>query len=206
MENKDPREIALGGRFIGRSPLRPGKAGKASINAFKRLRPGEFQGPGGKIIPDHPWLTPAAMAFLESILTPESSVLETGAGGSTLWIARRVKTLVTYEHDPRWYRTVSDQLKRRGISNVSLYFDPAYPTKGLNHVAEAFDVLLCDGRGRIQTIRTALNSVRVGGWIMLDNAERARYHPIVEELDAKFDTRFVFKDGWEAKAWKKSKT
>jgi hypothetical protein len=155
MGNPDPREIALGGRFLRPLPGRSSGLGKARKTRLNGLRQGEFVGPGGKIIPDHPWLTPAAMAFLDSILTPGSTVLETGAGGSTFWISRRAKYLVSYEHDARWYRAVSDQLKKRGISNVTLVFDPAYPTKGIQADPNFFDVFLCDGRGRIQTIRTA---------------------------------------------------
>jgi predicted O-methyltransferase YrrM len=183
--------------------LGPGKPEKAPVNAFKRIPEGSFAGPHGKIVPDHPWLTPEAMGFLESILTPTSSVLETGAGGSTLWIAKRAGMVVTYEHDEKWYSTIRRELDRRGIRNVLLYLIPSYPTAGLTFDDEIFDVLLVDGRGRVQTIKTALRSVKRGGWILLDNSERTRYDSGKEILDAACSEKRIFKDGWEATAWKK---
>ena len=38
-----------------------------------------------------PWLPPAAVNYLDQLLSPEMRVLEYGAGGSTLWLAERVK-------------------------------------------------------------------------------------------------------------------
>ena len=180
-----------------------GRTENGPDNAFKRVIQGGFRGPHGKQVPDHPWLTPEAMKFLESILTPTSSVLETGAGGSTIWIAKRAGMLVTYEHDRNWYEAIRRELDRRGIKNVLLFFCPSYPAEGFALDDEIFDVLLVDGRGRVRTIETALNAVRRGGWILLDNSERARYDSGKENLDAACSEKRVFNDGWEATAWKK---
>lgn len=55
-----------------------------------------------------PWITFPAARALENLLTPDSRVLEYGAGGSTLFFAKRVRTLVTIEHDREWLqRTVA---------------------------------------------------------------------------------------------------
>lgn len=180
-----------------------GRAEKGPENAFKRVIQGGFRGPHGRQVPDHPWLTPEAMGFLESVLTPTSSVLETGAGGSTIWIAKRAGMLVTYEHDRKWYEAIRRELDRRGIKNALLFFCPSYPADGFSLDDEIFDVLLVDGRGRVRTIETALNAVRRGGWILLDNSERARYDSGKEILDAACSEKRVFNDGWEATAWKK---
>jgi len=55
-------------------------------------------------IKPRPWLSDDAIAYLESILTPEMHVIEHGSGGSTLWFASRVVTVIAYEHDTDWYR------------------------------------------------------------------------------------------------------
>lgn len=201
MINAKPRRIAQETRGTRPASRTGGEGKKTRENAFSGVPPGGFRGPDGRPVAPTPWLTPSATIFLDGILTSGSSVLETGAGGSTLWIAARVRDLVSFEHDPGWYRVVRGELARRGIVNVTLVLDPEYPTKGINAEDNQFDVLLVDGRGRVKTIRSAMNAVRKGGWIFLDNAERARYHPIVEELDARCSTKVIFLDGWEARAW-----
>ena len=48
-----------------------------------------------------PYVTFRAMEWLEGYLTPEVSVFEYGSGGSTVYLAKRVKTVVSVEHDRR---------------------------------------------------------------------------------------------------------
>ena len=50
-----------------------------------------------------PWLVKDSIKFLESILTRDSIVLETGSGNSTVWFAERVKKVISFEHDKVWY-------------------------------------------------------------------------------------------------------
>jgi predicted O-methyltransferase YrrM len=156
-----------------------------------------------KTVADKPWLTPGAIEFLETVINEESVVVETGAGGSTIWLAARVAKVTTYEHNPLWARLVRRELVRRRLSNVRLVLDPEYPATGLgHHPARSVDLLLVDGRGRCLSIRTGLPAVRPRGWVFLDNSERERYAPIVKELDERFTTRVKFVDGWEARAWR----
>lgn len=155
-----------------------------------------------KKVLDVPWLTRSAMEFLESVVLKDSIVLETGAGGSTVWLARRAAEVTTYEHNPVWLRLVRLALIEKKISNVRLIFDPEYPINGISAPAGSVDLLLVDGRGRCLSIRTGLPAVRPGGWIFLDNADRERYSPIIKELDERFTTQIKFVDGWEARAWR----
>ena len=48
--------------------------------------------------PDAPWLTRAAIAWLEAHLRPEHRGFEWGSGTGTLWFARRSASLVSVEH------------------------------------------------------------------------------------------------------------
>lgn len=156
-----------------------------------------------KKVGDRPWLTPGAIEFLATIVDEKSVVLETGAGGSTVWLAQKVARVVTFEHNPLWAMLTRKALEAKGLRNVSLVLDPDYPTKGLLSVPRfIFDLFLVDGRGRCLSIRTGLSAVRAGGWIFLDNADRERYSPIIKELDERFTTQIKFGDGWEAKAWR----
>jgi hypothetical protein len=59
-----------------------------------------------------PWMTFDAIDFLRSWLPPNARVFEYGSGGSTLfWLSRGV-SCISVEHDPSWYRIVSDRINR----------------------------------------------------------------------------------------------
>ncbi len=53
-----------------------------------------------------PWITYAGIDFLNRVLAPDMRVFEWGVGGSTLFFARRVRNLVSVEHDPNWARDI----------------------------------------------------------------------------------------------------
>ena len=57
-----------------------------------------------------PWLTEGAIDFLSHFVRPGFRVLETGSGASTLWFAKRAKSVVSIEDDPDWYAAVTAAL------------------------------------------------------------------------------------------------
>jgi Methyltransferase domain len=144
-----------------------------------------------------PWITYEAQRALERILTPEMRVFEYGSGGSTLFFAQRVAELVSVEHDPDWHAKVQARLGSRSELILVPSTDEApgdYASTDERHVgrsfrayAEAidrfpdgyFDLLLIDGRARASCFRHGRAKVRAGGWIMLDNSDRAQYASVV---------------------------
>ena len=74
--------------------------------------------------PDKPWLTPGAVAFLESRLTPDMNALEFGSGRSTLWYATKVDRLLSIEHNEGWFVRVKAVLVGHDSSNVDYRFIP----------------------------------------------------------------------------------
>jgi len=77
-----------------------------------------------------PWLTFLAIEFLEEFLEPHMAVCEYGSGGSTLFFARRVRELVSIEHDPQWHKRVQEALVARRIGNVTSMLRVAEPAQG----------------------------------------------------------------------------
>lgn len=79
-----------------------------------------------------PWITFSAIKFLEQTLTKEMVVYEFGSGGSTLFLAKKVKQVYSVEHDPKWLQTVSVAIKNKGYSNWSGQFiEPVYRSEYL---------------------------------------------------------------------------
>ncbi len=149
-----------------------------------------------------PWLVHEAIIFLEAILTKESLVLETGSGGSTIWFANKARSVLSFEHNKIWYRNVKETLEQKKIKNVDLRYAPDYPKKGLD-LKGTFDVILIDGRGREKSFMSILKNLKVGGYLILDNAERPKYKNIIRIMSSLGYPRMIFVEGWSTIFWRK---
>lgn len=152
---------------------------------------------------DRPWVVYEAAEWLNGLLEPEWSVFEWGSGVSTLFFARRVQRVVTIEHVDAWRARVAERLEREGLTNVDLRCVPPDPAderadaeadgaeRAYARYAGAIDaepdrsldLVMVDGRARALCIEHALPKLRPGGWLVLDNAERAFYASIRARLE-----------------------
>lgn len=133
-----------------------------------------------------PLITEGAIRFLERWLQPHFSVLEFGAGASTLYFARKLTRgrLVSLEHAPWWAQAVSEQLESSSCASCAAQCHLARrPYNRSSHVLDGtppgYDLVFIDGRDRVACARTACHLIRPGGVLMLDNSERPKYHPIL---------------------------
>ena len=130
-----------------------------------------------------PWLTFPAIAFLESRLRHDLRVFEYGAGYSTLWWAARVQSVVSCEHDAVWV----EDMRQRVPSNVVLLHRPLVPAieeycnEANRHLV---DVIVIDGRNRVECAKRCLPGLSEQGVIVWDNSDRARYAEGFEFLGA----------------------
>lgn len=135
--------------------------------------------------PGVPWLTRQAVEILEERLKPSDIGLEWGSGRSTVWFARKVAHLTSIEHNDHWYNRVKKLLSDKGIENVDLLF-AALEAKGqgppeyVRVIAEqpkaSFDFVLVDGRLRDQCTEVALQIIKPGGMLIIDDAARYIQH------------------------------
>lgn len=129
--------------------------------------------------PADPWLTPAAIDLLGTLLRPADRGAEFGSGRSTLWFAARVASLTSVEHDARWYEGVTAQLKDQGIGNVEYilvpegqpteYGDGPYARKALEFPDASLDFALVDGYYRDYCAKFIMPKVKPGGILVIDN-------------------------------------
>jgi predicted O-methyltransferase YrrM len=138
--------------------------------------------------PTAPWLTKAAIELLEDWLRPTDCGLEWGAGRSTLWFARRVQRLISIESDLTWYQKVDRQLHDQQLDHVTLHHSAVDYSRGKsdNHryvqigaelPPASQDFVLVDGHLRDFCARTALDKVKPGGLLIIDNANWYLSHP-----------------------------
>jgi len=129
--------------------------------------------------------------FLNEILNLDSKVIEFASGGSSLYIAERVKSLLTLEYSILWYNILREAIVKEGISNITQHYDPDYP-KNFHCAKPNFDVATVDIWGdpaRKMCIESAMNCVRPGGYLIFHN------HVFIERLR---------KEGWaQVKDWGK---
>ena len=128
-----------------------------------------------------PWLTLSAIRWLEDILRPEDRIFEWGSGGSTVWLAQRVSSVVSIESDPAWFRKVSNWLIEEKLDNVELEFIGKEPVMAWKPYADAIrtfegelDIIFIDGDLETRTIcaEVAVEVADDKTIILLDNSVR----------------------------------
>lgn len=152
-----------------------------------------------------PWLTEESINFLEEFLKSNPrTVLELGSGGSTIWFSKRAFKLISFEHDLRWYELINAQVK--DLQNVDYKFYKGTYFNFINELPDSFfDLVIVDGKDRIECIQNSVRVLKPGGILMLDDAQREQYKVVNDILkDWKFYTtqdfdkekNHVFETNW----------
>ena len=136
---------------------------------------GEAVDAGGSPIP---WITYPALDFLVERVSADWAVFEYGTGNSTLWWGARVARLVSCEHDKEWYAAFQGKVTH--AANITYILrrakggSTAYGEEIGNYPGQ-FDVLVIDGRDRVNCARHGLAALRPGGVVIWDNSDRQEY-------------------------------
>lgn len=125
-----------------------------------------------------PWWNVAATRAVEEHLTVRRNarVFEYGAGASTAWLARRAGTVISVEHHLEWHRLISPMVN--GFANTRLWQRNLAGTDYVSAIDEAdgqFDLIVIDGRRRIDCLQHAIPHLADGGIILFDDSGRRRY-------------------------------
>lgn len=130
-----------------------------------------------------PWLNYPLVELLEERLTRDHSVFEYGSGFSTLFYAQRVRRIVSVEHDSNWFdklqSTVPDNVK---LIHCPLDEDGSYCRTVIHH--GQFNLVIVDGRDRVNCVRQALQALSPDGILILDDASRIQYQPAIDYMIA----------------------
>lgn len=152
-----------------------------------------------------PWLSYPAIEFLAARVRPEWSVFEYGAGASTLWWAGRVREVVSVEHDAEWAKKVrAESPANAELLEVPLEYGGEYARTAARWPAR-FDVVVIDGRDRVNCATAALTALKPAGVIIWDNSDRGEYRPGLEALAAAGFRRVPF-IGLLPVHWQKNET
>ena len=121
-----------------------------------------------------PWFTYSAIYFLEKKVNLNMKVFEYGSGNSTLWWSVRVTEVKACEHDIEWYNIMKNKIP----PNVEYLFcelvDGGY-AEVIKKYQKKFDIVVIDGRDRVNCIKNSLGALTNSGIVILDNSERDAY-------------------------------
>ena len=144
-------------------------------------------------------MTTDEIVDLVCYLDRDSDVLEIGGGGSTIFISRIVKKLITIEHSLEWAGKIKiemSNLPKKADWEIHTIppswsqvhpFHPAEPGQFDSYVEfisslekESFDVILVDGRDRVRCFESSVPLLKKGGVILVhDFWNREKYHSML---------------------------
>ena len=138
-------------------------------------------------------------------LNRKARVLEFGSGGSTIWLGTYAGEVLSLEHDTNYRIAVQQKIEQFEFCNVKLEFSPLpYYSITQSMRDESFDLVIVDGRNRVECIKHSLRLVKSGGMLVLDDAQRTRYSEGRGFLEA-FPTRRFFSKNRSTQLWEISR-
>jgi hypothetical protein len=134
-----------------------------------------------------PWWSRKALDYVADTVRGAAQVFEYGSGGSTLWLLDLGCKVVSVEHDELWFQEVArtgagaSVLLRppsaRGLiaSDAAEGFFDTYVSAICDQSNRSLDLVIVDGRARVECVRAALPKIKSGGMLLLDDSDRPRY-------------------------------
>jgi predicted O-methyltransferase YrrM len=173
------------------------------ISAWARLPAAKLRARLGRH-PERPWIVPAAIGWLRRRIRSDWAVLELGSGRSTLWLARRARTVLSFEDNAEWMARARERLTEKGIAGAELREIPIehFVTEVASLPDDSFDLVVVDflespQAERLEAVRVARSKVRAGGYLLLDDSDRPAYAAAADVLAGWREKRFAgVKDGW----------
>ena len=129
-----------------------------------------------------PWMNYSIISFFEERITKEHSLFEYGSGYSTAFYSKLAKNVTSIEHDQEWYNLTIKKIPE----NSSLIFT-AEDTDGdycrsIIKLDKTFDIIIVDGKDRVNCIKQCVNSLSNRGVLLLDDSNRSEYREGIDLL------------------------
>jgi SAM-dependent methyltransferase len=139
-----------------------------------------------------PWVTYSFIDFIKTRLGKEHTVFEFGSGNSTFFYAKYAGVVVSVEHDKEWF----DKISGSKPENSEMIFTEL--VRGADYcqmpikLAEKFDIIIVDGRDRVNCCKQAVDALTENGVVVLDDSEREDYKEGVDFLITKGFRHLLF--------------
>jgi hypothetical protein len=115
-----------------------------------------------------PWYTYPAVEYLRQLDFRDRSVFEYGSGNSTLFWSGIAQRVVSVEHEREWF----ERMRAVAPANCQMMFaNDADGYVGAICRTSPHDVIIVDGQTRLRCASAAVEHLRPGGVIILDNSD-----------------------------------
>jgi len=117
-----------------------------------------------------PWYTYPAIEYLSSFDFKDCEVFEYGSGNSSLFWARRARSVCSVEDNQEWFEVVC----KRKCENQKVIHrsDATGYIMALSEQGKSFEIIVIDGNWREKCVVEAISYLKDGGMIVLDNSDR----------------------------------
>ena len=109
-------------------------------------------------------------------------LFEFGSGYSTFFYSELVKSVTSVEFDKEWLSTVEKNVS----TNVKLVYQKEDNDGNYCRVVRSsgteYDMIIVDGRDRLNCVRQSLQALSERGVIILDDSHRNRYQVCIKEV------------------------
>ena len=129
-----------------------------------------------------PWVTYSFIDFIKDRIRKQHQVFEFGSGNSTFFYAKLAGKVVSVEHDQDWFNKISATKP----ANTEMIFCALQPDGDYCRMPTTkdhkFNVIIVDGRDRVNCCMQSINALTEDGVIVLDDSEREFYLPAIHSL------------------------
>lgn len=122
-----------------------------------------------------PWMNYPVVHFLAERLPRDAVLFEFGSGHSTAFWARHVAQVHSLEYDKNWLELITNTLPANATVRYCEQDRDGQYCRSLNIPGLRFDVVVIDGRDRVNCVLQALNQLTDRGVIILDDSTREKY-------------------------------
>ena len=152
-----------------------------------------------------PWWSYSFNDFFIPRIKEDIEIFEWGCGSSTIFLSKRVKNIVSIEHDKRYF----EKIKKEVGSNVELKFieleyGEEYSRAILNE-KKKFDLVIVDGRDRVNCVKNGILGLKDDGVLILDDSQRQNYKE-AKEFMVENGFKYIDFTGVSAGTYKKKAT
>ena len=139
------------------------------IKSFDKKKPIDLDGS------PIPWMNYPVIELLKERLNKDQNIFEFGSGYSTFFYSQKVKAVTSVEYDKDWYELIKSGMPK----NVNIIYkkkdiDGDY-CRSIKASNEKFEVVIVDGRDRVNCVKQAIPTLSLNGIILLDDSQREAY-------------------------------
>jgi precorrin-6B methylase 2 len=141
-----------------------------------------------------PWFTYSSIHFISKKLKIRPmTVFEYGSGNSTLWFSSRVEKIISIENDMIFYKKMQNEMDaQKNITYKLKSIENNYASQILKY-KDTFDILIIDGRERVQCVKNCFSALKKDGIIIFDNSDRAKYNEAYDLIEKNKFKKIEFK-------------